>query len=113
MSQTVDILLFEVAGVRFGADASQVVRIDRPIEEPSVGAPLGVPHAGNRALVFRSPDGELKRLDIDKVAGVRTVSIESLRRLPPPARVGVVPIGAWLDGDEAVLLVDLARMAAS
>jgi hypothetical protein len=110
---TVDILVFEVAGVRFGADASQVIRIDRPIEEPSVGAPLGMPHEGRRALVFKALSGELRRLDIDKVAGVKTVSIESLRRLPPPARVGQVPIpiGAWLDGDEAVLLVDLQRMA--
>jgi hypothetical protein len=111
VSATVDILLFEVAGVRFGADASQVVRIDRPIEETSVGAPLGMPHLGSRALVFRTEGGELRRLDIDKVSGVKTVAIESLRRLPPPAQVGPVPIGAWLDGDDAVLLVDLARMA--
>jgi hypothetical protein len=111
VSTTVDLLLFEVAGVRFGADASQVVRIDRPLEERSVGAPLGVPHSGSRALVFQAADGELRRLDIDKVAGVKTVSIESLRRLPPPARVGEVPIGAWLDGEEAVLLVDLHSMA--
>lgn len=111
MSTTVDILLFEVAGVRFGVDASQVVRIDRPVDEPSVGAPLGVPHVGNRALIFQLDSGELRRLDIDLVSGVKTVSIESLRRLPPPARVGEVPIGAWLDGEEAVLLVDLQRMA--
>ncbi|MBK7858600.1 MAG: Frizzy aggregation protein FrzB [Archangiaceae bacterium] len=111
MTPTVDILLFEVAGVRFAADASQVMRIDRPLEEPSVGAPLGVPHHGRRALIFYSEGGELRRLDIDKVSGVRSVAIESLRRLPPPARVGEVPIGAWLDGDDAVLLVDLARMA--
>ena len=58
-----------------------------------------------------APSGELRRLDIDRVAGVKTVAIESLRRLPPPARVGAVPIGTWLDGDDAVLLVDLARMA--
>lgn len=112
MIPTVDILLFEVAGVRFAADASQVVRIDRPIEEHSVGAPLGVPQVGNRALIFRDDAGELRRLDIDRVSGVKTVAIESLRRLPPPARVGEIPIGMWLDGDEAVLLVDLARMAA-
>lgn len=111
MSMTVDILLFEVGGLRFGADASQVVRIDRPVEEPSVGAPLGVPYVGNRALIFRAGGGELKRLDIDKVSGLKTVPIESLRRLPPPARVGQIPIGMWLDGDDAVLLVDLASMA--
>src|SRR5206468_7552764 len=97
LSTTVDLLLFEVAGVRFGADPSQVVRIDRPMEEPSVGAPLGMPVMGSRALVFRADNGELRRLDIDKVAGVKTVSIESLRRLPPPARVGETTIGAWLD----------------
>ena len=108
---TVDILLFEVAGARFAADASQVVRIDRPVEEPSVGAPLGMPLIGNRALIFQAGEGKLFRLDIDRVAGVRTVAIESLRRLPPPARVGEIPIGMWLDGDDAVLLVDLARMA--
>ena len=111
MSANVDILLFEVAGVRFGADASQVVRIDRPIDEVSVGAPLGVPHEGRRALIFAAQSGELRRLDIDRVTGVKTVAIESLRRLPPPARVGDVPIGAWLDGEEAVLLVDLQKMA--
>lgn len=109
--RTVDILLFEVGGVRFGADASQVVRIDRPFDEPSVGAPLGAPLTGTRALVFQAPTGELRRLDIDKVNGVKTVAIESLRRLPAPARVGQFPIGTWLDGDSAVLLVDLARMA--
>ena len=106
----VDLLLFEVAGVRYGADASQVVRIDRPIEEQSVGAPLGVPTVGNRSIIFKGPGGELRRLDIDTVAGVKTVTIESLRRLPAPARVGQIPIGTWLDGDNAVLLVDLDKM---
>ena len=111
MSATVDILVFEVAGVRFGADASQVVRIARPVDEASVGQPLGPPRHGNRALVFKAPDGNLRRLDIDRVNGVQTISIESLRRLPGPARVGPIPIGTWLDGDRAVLLVDLAKMA--
>ena len=111
MSPTVDILVFQVAGVRYAADASQVVRIDRPLEELSVGPKLGDPQVGNRALIFQSPSGELRRLDIDAVSGVKTVSIESLRRLPPPARVGQFPIGTWLDGDDAVLLVDLASMA--
>jgi hypothetical protein len=111
VSATVDILVFEVAGVRFGADASQVLRIDRPIDEVSVGAPLGPPARGNRALIFKAPSGDLRRLDIDRVNGVWTISIESLRRLPGPARVGPIPIGTWLDGDRAVLLVDLAKMA--
>ena len=111
MSGTVDILVFEVAGTRFGADASQVLRIDRPVDEVSVGQPLGAPKRGSRALIFKAPDGDLRRLDIDRVNGVQTISIESLRRLPGPARVGPIPIGTWLDGDRAVLLVDLAKMA--
>ena len=111
MSPTVDILVFQVAGTRYAADASQVVRIDRPLEEPSVGPLLGEPQVGNRALIFKTASGEFRRLDIDAVSGVKTVSIESLRRLPPPARVGEIPIGTWLDGDDAVLLVDLASMA--
>ena len=110
MSPTVDLLIFEVSGVRYGADASQVVRIDRPVEATSVGAPLGPCKHGRRALLFNTPEGELKRLDIDRVNGVKTVSIESLRRLPAPASVGPVTIGAWLDGDRAVLLVDLQKM---
>jgi hypothetical protein len=111
LSAQVDILLFEVGGVRFGADASQVVRIDRVQDLPSVGAPLGPPQQGRRSLVFTAENGELRRLDIDRVTGVQTVSIESLRRLPAPARVGPIPIGTWLDGDTAVMLVDLVRMA--
>jgi hypothetical protein len=111
VSPTVDILIFEVNGVRFGADASQVVRIDRPIEEVSVGQPLGAPKRGHRSLIFKIPTGDLRRLDIDRVNGVQTIPIESLRRLPAPARVGPIPIGTWLDGDRAVLLVDLTKMA--
>jgi hypothetical protein len=110
VSLTVDILIFEIAGVRYGADATQIVRIDRPAEEASVGAPLGEPKHSHRALIFNTPGGEARRLDIDKVNGVKTIPIESLRRLPAPARVGPVPIGTWLDGDRAVLLVDLMKM---
>jgi hypothetical protein len=111
VSGSVDILVFEIAGVRYGADASQVLRIDRPKDEKSVGAPLGEPSKGMRALIFNGPDGESRRLNIDRVNGVLTISIEHLRRLPGPARVGPNPIGAWLDGDRAVLLVDLVKMA--
>jgi hypothetical protein len=110
VTPTVDILVFEIAGVRFGADATQVVRIDRPLDEVSVGAPLGQVAHGNRALIFTDPSGGARRLDIDKVNGVKTIPIESLRRLPAPARVGPITIGTWLDGDRAVLLVDLMKM---
>ena len=108
--RTVDILVFEVGNARFGADASQVLRVDSPLEAESVGAPLGKVKRGKRALVFHDASGEQRRLQIDLVHGIKTVSIELLRRLPEPARAGRANIGAWLDGDRAVVLVDLVAM---
>lgn len=106
----VDVLIFEVGDVRFGADASQVLRIDSPFEPESVGYPLGPVKKGKRALVFAAPDGSQRRLTIDLVRGVRTIPLENLRRLPAVARREKFSIGAWLDGDRAVVLVDLLHM---
>jgi chemotaxis signal transduction protein len=103
----VDIVVFEIGGHRYGADMTQVRRIDRADVDASVGAPLGRPTEGRRSLVF-SPDGERElHLAIDVILGVHTVSRDDLRRLP--VAVGPTPfvIGAWLDRNEAVLLVDL------
>ena len=107
---TVDILVFEVADTRFGVDASQVVRIDMPLEDEAVGAPLGTPKKGRRALVFEGPDGSQRRLTIDLVHGIKSIALDQLRRLPPAAQHGQMNIGAWLDGDRAVVLVDLVSM---
>src|SRR4051812_41070449 len=73
----------------------------------SVGAPLGKPREGNRALMINAGDGREWCLAIDTLHGVRSVPVEELRRLPPVAKGGAISIGAWLDGDQAVLLVDL------
>ena len=107
---TVDILVFEVGNARFGADASQVVRIDAPLEAENVPNLLGATRRGKRALVFLGTDGVQHRLAIDIVHGIKSIALEQLRRLPPAAQHGKVNIGAWLDGDRAVVLVDLAQM---
>ncbi|MCA3012580.1 MAG: Frizzy aggregation protein FrzB [Myxococcaceae bacterium] len=107
MSERAELVIFEIAGRRFGADMTQVRRIDRLDVAASVGAPLGRVHEGRRALVF-SPDGERElHLAIDAVAGVQAVSSDELRRLPTAVGPSPLVIGAWLDRDAPVLLIDL------
>lgn len=106
-SEQVEIVLFDVAGTRYGADMTQVRRIDRHDPHDSVGAPLGPCREGTRSLVF-SPDGARDlHLAVDAVLGVRTVHRDELRRLPPAVGHSPYVIGAWLEQDAAVLLVDL------
>lgn len=108
----VDLVVFEVAGARYAADLGQVRRIDVDDQAETVGPLLGEPHSGRRALVFSTEPGRERRLAVDKVFGVSRVSVTSLRRMPAAAHAAPYSIGAWLDGDQAVLLVDLASMAA-
>lgn len=106
----VEVLIFEVAGTRYGADASSVLRIDRRGDGPEVGAPLGEPAEGKRTLVFADAKGNEQRLRVDSIEGVRSVPQADLRRLPGVAIASPISIGAWLDAGHAVLLVDLQRM---
>lgn len=107
----VEILFFEVAGSRYGADAAQVLRVDRPRAEIPCVVALGSAREGARALVFTTPSGAINQLKVDAVHGVRAIPISQLRRLP----VGMGPegfaMGVWLDGDTPVLLVNLAEIA--
>lgn len=109
----VDLVIFEVAGIRYAADLSQVRRID--IDEPneSIGQPLGPPARGNRALVFAMADLAERRLAIDQVLGVSRVPLTDLRRMPLAVHAAPFSIGAWLDGEDTVLLVDLPSMLPS
>ncbi len=108
--EVVEVLIFEVAGTRFGADASSVLRIDRRGADSEVGSPLGEPLEGRRTLVFADEKGRERRLRVDSIEGVRTVPQADLRRLPGVAIASPISIGAWLDAGRAVLLVDLKRM---
>lgn len=107
---TVDLVLFEVGGAAFGADLSQVRRIDLDDPSESIGHPLGTPLHGRRALVFQTSPGAERRLAVDSVLGVRRVELTQLRRMPPAAHAAPFSIGAWLDGDTPILLVDLPSM---
>ncbi len=97
---TVDLLLFEISGQLYGADASQVLRIDRS------GA---VATKDARALVVRTDSGE-GRVRVDAVHGVSAVPVDALRRLPAAAAGVSYAIGVWLRRDHPVLLVDLLEM---
>jgi hypothetical protein len=110
-AELIEILIFRVSGVRYGTDASSVLRIDRRGENEDVGTPLGTPLEGKRALVFSDGAGGERWLRVDTIEGVKSVSSLDLRRLPKPAIASPISIGAWLDADRAVLLVDLKRMA--
>lgn len=105
--EAVDIVVFDIAGVRFGADLTQVRRIDHDEFAPDIGPVLGQCHAGLRTLVFQQDGGEEKRLSVDEVVGVERVPLGQLRRLPKAAAAPGYSIGAWLDGDKTVVLVDL------
>ena len=106
MPQEVDLLLFEVGGQLYGADASQVLRIERAGEQALAVPALGALARGGRALVVHTGAGE-GQLRVDEVQGVHPVQVDSLRRIPPVARVTPFTIGVWLDGEVPVFLIDL------
>ncbi len=108
----VDLLLFEVGGRTFGVDASQVLRVDRPLPGAYALPGLGPLAEGGRALVFQAEEGE-GQLRVDAVSGIRPVPADSLRRLPQvAATAGAYSIGVWLNGETPVLLLDLAEIEA-
>jgi chemotaxis signal transduction protein len=106
----VEIVVFRVGDNLYGADASQVIRIARSGARSRLSDALGMPHEGNRALVFRGPDasGELE-VCIDEVAGIKAIPVPNLRRVPPAAGSPKGVLGFWLDGPRPVVLVELSH----
>ena len=101
----VELLLFQLEGARVGADASQVLRIERPGVPGLRRSPLGSA-TPKRSLVFKAGEAE-GVLAVDLVLGVRSVRARDLRRVPAAARIAGHALGFWLDGDQPVLLIDL------
>lgn len=111
MTETVDLVLFEIAGIRYATELSAVRRIGLVEADSSVGYPLGKPSIGKRALVFHpaaaSHDVEAQ-LFIDAILGVHTVPVDDLRRIPLAASISPITVGAWVvDGNQTVLIIDL------
>jgi chemotaxis signal transduction protein len=103
----VDVLFFRVGPSRFGADASQIVRIERAGFQAKLVDTLGMPDEGTRALVFQTPSGE-QQVCVDAVEGVRTIEIDDLRRVPRAAGAPPGVLGIWLEnGRRPVVLLDL------
>ena len=111
--EVVDLVLFEVAGVSYAADLMQVRRIDAPDSGESVGTPLGTPAIGHRALVFGPSADAERRLAVDSVLGVHRVPIGNLRRMPKVAAEPPMSVGAWVDGEKAIVLIDLHALLSS
>lgn len=113
--QMVDLVVFEIAGTRYGADLGHVRRIDSDAEQEdvstNVGELLGRPLIGHRGLVFATLSGPVQRLSVDTIMGVRRVSVSDLRRVPSAIEGTPFAMGFWLDGDEVVVLIDLLAMA--
>lgn len=107
--ELIDLVIFDIGGIRYGADLGQVRRIDLDEPSQSVGQPLGKPNTGGRALVFQATVGSERRLAVDSVLGVSRVPLTSLRRMPPAVNAAPFSIGAWLDGDTTILLIDLLK----
>ena len=99
-SETVDLVLFEIAGVRYATELRAVRRISTVEFEQSVGYPLGRPAIGRRALVFHptsAPYDEEAQLLIDAVLGVHTVPVDD----EPPTTLFGLSVSADSVTDEA------------
>ena len=108
--EDVDILFFEIGSELYGADASQVLRIDRALPDDLVLPELGLPRRGGRAIVFDTPEGE-GHLKVDVVRGVRPTPRGAPRRRPQAVSAAPFTVGACLDDTRPVLLIDLVETA--
>jgi len=110
--QTVEIVLFKIGGVTYAADASQVIRFDRvALNSPGdETVPPGPRRGSERALIVRDGNGACLPISVEAVAGLRTVPVTSLRRLPHVVGISRPALGFWLDGERPVMLIDLLEL---
>ncbi len=108
-ASSVDLLMFEIGGAVYAADAAQVLRIERPQETTLALEELGAKTEGGRALVFQTQEGE-GQLRVDAVLGVEGVAVSDLRKLPPVACRRPYALGLFIaEGRAPVLLIDLVE----
>jgi chemotaxis signal transduction protein len=111
--ESVELVVFVIGGVRYGAALSQVRSVSVADPALDVGRPLGNATVGRRALVFSPAPGVERQLAIDEVSDVRVVPVAHLRRLPLVVAPPPFAIGAWVDGEAPVLLIDLPTLVPS
>jgi len=104
-----DLVVFEVGGLRFGADAARVVRVAPRTPRPARGWDRQLPSGTGGG---RGRDGE-RQVPIDRLVGLSRAGPDRLRRLPEFVRGLAEPalLGFRLEErDEIVLLVDLEAL---
>ncbi len=110
----VDVLLFEAAGFRMGADAGAILKVTkRGPDEPALPG-FGRVKPGSRAIVARAPRGDTRTVAVDAILGVRRVGRLDLRPLPPFLRGLIHPavIGFAVIEEALVALVELSEVNA-
>ena len=113
VARDVDLVLFEVGGRRWAADAFDVVRVDRRAGDDAAAAARATgSSATRRTLVVRDPEGAEALILIDRLLGFERVPASALHALPPFAQRLASPavLGAWLSPQEMVLLIDLQAL---
>lgn len=118
MSETCEILLFQVGAGVFAARVHDAVRIgsvrDVPAEDLVVITALGTPFERTRGIVIAAgEDGREHTLVVDQALGVRSIPAADVRALPPLASEclasGAVAGFVELDG-APTLLIDLRAL---
>lgn len=106
----VDLVLFEVAGRCFGADALDVARVAHRSDNLPTAIQLGESSFA-RVLVVRSACGDVQ-VPIDRFVGIHSAPLRALRAVPSVARGIVEPalVGFLLQAQEIVLLIDLQAL---
>ncbi len=105
--ERVELLVFSVAGRTYAADAALVSRIARAGHHSRLSDALGMPEKGDRAVVVLDEAGQELELCIDEVAGIHSIPVADLRRVPAAAGSPRGVLGFWLDGARPVVLLDL------
>ncbi len=110
-SDSLELVLFEVDGRTFAADAYEVVRIGSPDPDAKASPLLGTPRESKRTLVVASSLG-LSSIPIDHVLGMRRTTPDELRRMPAFAKGLVSPalLGFLMEEEQLVLLIDLTAL---